>query len=118
MIENFRDNLEKRQAVSCYTPGGSLGPATCTTTVFSTELVTTTYTQWLTTTIIEKSICPTITESNAFTTTITTPGKCEASVSNYNSNSSDLSLSNDSRFALAIALPLSVIAGIGIVYFI
>jgi hypothetical protein len=29
-----------------------------------------------------------------------------------------LSLSNDSRFALAIALPLSVIAGIGIVYFI
>ena len=28
MIEKFKDNLEKRQAVSCYTPGGSLGPAT------------------------------------------------------------------------------------------
>jgi len=45
MIEKFKDNLERRQGDSCYTLGGSPGPVTCTTTVFSTELVTTTYTQ-------------------------------------------------------------------------
>ena len=91
MIGNFKVDLEKRQGGSCYAPGGSFGPTICTTTLYST-----------------------ITESIPATTTVTVSEKCEAS----NNNPSDLSLSDNSRFSLAIALPLSIMAGIGIIYFI
>ena len=105
------DDLARRQN-TCSNPYGSQTLATCT--VYDTQYITVTQpvtvTQPIVTTLT--SNCPSLTGSGVFTTTTTVFDKCVTQAS------SSLSLSDDSRFALAIALPLSLIAGIGATYFI